>query len=89
MRTDTTNGRYLIYNNGQILFNTDYFECPMITITIDDDTCRTVFSQPSDVDKVLMKNPMCSSGITDDDNYYLEYDLEQIQTPSSLIKYKR
>ncbi len=60
----------------------------MIRTTINDDTCRMAFSQPNEVDKVLMKNPMCSSGVTDEGEYFLEYDLEHIQTPSSIVKYK-
>ncbi|CAI8173126.1 MAG: Uncharacterised protein [Prochlorococcus marinus str. MIT 9215] len=42
------------------------------------------FSQPNEVDKVLMNNPMRSGGVTDEGEYFLEY----IQTPSSIVKYK-
>lgn len=38
----------------------------MIRTAINDDTSRMVFSQPNEVDKVLMNNPMCSSGVTDE-----------------------
>jgi len=56
----------------------------MIRATFNDDTCRMLFSKANEVDEVLMKSPICSSWVTGEGEYCLEY----IQTPSSFVKYK-